>query len=427
MRRNTPSAGLSALTIAFALVLSCGALDAAPTEQVVYTFHGSPGGALPEGSLIFDAAGHLVGTTTRGGTGGACSSGCGTIFRLTRGAGGTWKETVLHSFNLSDGAYPANAIVFDAAGNLFGTTGVAPVLGNAYGLFNKPSGWQIDVLHEFRGGRDGSVPSSTPVFDKHGNLFATTSGGGNGTSGGGGTVFELTPQPNGRWKETIIHRFGSAKDGAGPQGGLLIDGAGNLYGTTLYGGNTVCTSGCGVVFELSPAPGGQWREKILHAFSGGDGSTPLAGVFADRSGNLYTTGSQGGHFVCLNAGCGTVIELSPIAGGRWKSTVLHVFTGKDGGGPSGNMAVDDAGHVYGSTVIGGNISACPVQHGCGVVFKLAPGAHGTWTYSVLHKFNNGLDGILPTGLVMGTKGNLYGTTISGGGTSNFGVVFEVTP
>lgn len=425
MRRDILTAGLPSAAMGAALLLSCAVVDAAPTEKIVHSFSGSPLGELPNAGLIFDATGHLYGTTTRGGTGGACSGGCGTIFRLTRGAGATWKEIVLHSFDLSDGAYPGYPLVFDGGGKLYSTTEVGGGLGEAFGLLKTSSGWQLDVLHKFQGGRDGQQPRAPLAVDTHGNLFGTTVGGGNGSSGGGGIVFELARQSNGSWKETIIHRFTSTSDGANPQAGVIIDRAGNLYGTTTSGGNPACTTGCGTVFELSPTPRGPWKEKLLHLFTGQDGAAPVAGLLADGAGNLFGTAGQGAGVGCFG-GCGSVFELSPAAGGGWKTTVLHVFQTPDGGEPSGGMAFDPAGNLYGTTVIGGNVHACPQQDGCGVVFKLAPGSHGTWTYSVLHKFNNGADGILPTGIVRGGGGNLFGTTI-GGGAFSLGTVFEVTP
>jgi uncharacterized repeat protein (TIGR03803 family) len=197
----------------------------------------------------------------------------------------------------------------------------------------------------------------------------------------------------------------------------MFDAAGNLYGTTTYGGNYGCTLGCGTVFKLTPTPHGPWKESLLHQFSGADGSAPVAGLAADRQGNLYGSASQGGSSKCL-PGCGVIFKLHP-AGGGWKVTVIHLFEHTDGDNPSGAMAFDGAGNLYGTTGTGGSGDG-------GVVFKLAPGAHGKWNYSVLHEFTNGQDGILPNGVTMDKAGNLYGTTLVGG-TFGFGTVFEVTP
>jgi uncharacterized repeat protein (TIGR03803 family) len=399
---------------------------AAPTsEKVVYSFKGSPGGELPEAALIRDSAGGFYGVATRGGTGNACSGGCGTIFRLSQSASGVWSERTLHSFNLSDGAYPGDPLVADGSGNLYGTTEVGPNLGEAYGLFHAKGGWKLQILHKFHGGSDGAQPRSSMIFDTHGNLFGTTVAGGTGGSGGNGSVFELTPQ-SGSWKETFVHRFINAKNGTSPQAGAIFGSDGSLYGTTSYGGNTVCPAGCGVAYKLAPIANGGWRPSVLHAFDAVDGDTSVAPVVFDKAGNLYGSEDEGGHSGCFG-GCGTIFELRRNGHGSLSFAVIHTFRVSDGGGPEGEMVVDSAGNLYGTTVVGGNIAACPQQRGCGVVFKLAPAPPPRrWTYSVLYVFNNSPDGALPTGLVMGADGNLYGTTI-GGGSLGLGAVFEVTP
>jgi uncharacterized repeat protein (TIGR03803 family) len=183
--------------------------------------------------------------------------------------------------------------------------------------------------------------------------------------------------------------------------------------------------GCGIVFRLIPQSDGSWKEEVLHEFTGSDGMHSVSGLLADKNGNLYGGADQGGISGCF-AGCGTLFQLAPQSDGSWKFNILHVFNQTDGGGPQGAMAFDNAGSLYGTTVIGGNINACPQQDGCGVVFKLAPGTGGKWKYSVLYKFNNVPDGALPKGLVMDKAGKLYGTTI-GGGANGLGTVFEVTP
>jgi uncharacterized repeat protein (TIGR03803 family) len=206
-------------------------------------------------------------------------------------------------------------------------------------------------------------------------------------------------------------------DGVNPQAPVVFDAAGNLYGTTTYGGNYVCTLGCGTVFKLTPTPKGLWKETLLHQFSGKDGSVPVAGLVADPHGNLYGSASQGGGSECL-PGCGVIFKLHPVGGG-WKMTVIHLFKGTDGDNPSGAMAFDSAGNLYGTAGSGSSSNG-------GVVFKLTPGALGKWNYTILHTFSNGQDGILPNGLIVDKAGNLYGTTL-GGGTFGQGTVFEVTP
>jgi uncharacterized repeat protein (TIGR03803 family) len=396
------------------------ALAAGSKEKVVYSFAGSPGGSTPEAGVIFDLAGHnLYGTTASGGANLTCGSGCGTIFTLKRGANGTWTENVLHSFDLVHGAYPAVDLILDKIGNLYGTTDVSKGLGMAFELARRSNGWRFDVIHQFNAVSGGNQPRASLVMDSLGNLFGTT-------VGGQGAVFELTPDSNGHWTDTLIHKFTPAKgDGASPMAGLILDATANLYGTTTYGGNKACVAGCGIVFRLVPQSDGTWKEEVLHEFTGGDGMHSVSGLLADNNGKLYGSAEQGGNGGCF-AGCGTLFQLTPQSGGGWKFTLLHVFKQTDGGSPQGAMALDTAGNLYGTTVIGGNLAACPQQGGCGVVFKLAPAAGGKRKYSVLYKFNNVPDGALPKGLVMDKAGNMYGTTITGGN-NGLGVVFEVTP
>jgi uncharacterized repeat protein (TIGR03803 family) len=399
-------------------------------ERVIHSFAGSPHGELPGGNPIVDSAGGLYGTTFRGGTSGACGGGCGTIFRLAQNAHGRWKETTLWSFDLTRGAYPSYPLVADPSGNLYGATDVGGNLGVAYGLFHRTNGFQLQVLHNFQGGYDGAQPRSNLIFDRHGNLYSTTVAGGTGGSGGGGTVYELIPSGS-NWTEKILYRFSPYTSGANPQAGVIFGPAGGLYGTTTYGGNNACPTGCGVVFKLAPAGKGRWTESVLHAFNGSDGCYSVAGLITDAAGNFFGSTDEGGSGGCsLRAtrersqtgcvnGCGALFELSRGARGHYSFTVVHYFTAATGAGPSGNLVLDGAGNLYGTTVIGGSV-------GSGVVFKLAPAAHNQWKYTVLHTFSNTPDGSQPTGVVMGTNGKLYGTT-GGGGALGLGAAFEVTP
>ncbi len=234
-----------------------------------------------------------------------------------------WKEKVLHSFcsqpNCADGDYPTAGLIFDAAGNLYGTT----YAGGAYGAYGPGTvfeltpaaggGWTEKVLHSFDNDcTDGASPYASLIFDAAGNLYGTTSrrrllpacDAGEGC----GTVFELTPTAGGGWTEKVLHSFGNGTDGANPDCDLIFDAAGNLYGTTIYGG----TYSYGTVFELTPAGGGNWTEKVLHNFNrnGTDGICPYAGLIFDAAGNLYGTTSLGGTF-----GVGTVFELTPKRAG----------------------------------------------------------------------------------------------------------------
>jgi uncharacterized repeat protein (TIGR03803 family) len=410
MRGKRLSIGLMAALAIFAAALLMTSTWAAAQlqEKVLYNFGGSPDGAAPHG-LIIDVAGNLYGTTSTGGT-----YFNGTVFELTPGADGSWIEKVLYSFgNYPDGSLPSSSLVFDAAGNLYGTTyqGGANNVGTVFELTSGPGGsWTKKLLHSFGNYPDGSLPSSSLVFDAAGNLYGTTASGGHN---GMGTVFELMPDGSGGWTELVLHSFNNP-DGGFPYAGLIFDTAGNLYGTTSLGG----TYAYGTVFELTPTIGGSWIETVLYSFGGGtDGDGPLAGLIFDAAGNLYSTTLRGGTY-----NYGTVFELTPIAGGGWTEKLLHsfIYDGTDGNLPYAGLIFDAAGNLYGTTVNGGTYQA-------GTVFELTPTANGNWTEQVLHNFGSGTDGSLPyAGLITDATGNLYGTTNSGG-SNNYGTVFEFIP
>jgi uncharacterized repeat protein (TIGR03803 family) len=388
----------------FTVILFMTSTGAAAQEKVLYNFLGV-NGTYPMAGLTFDAAGNLYGTTFGGGT-----SDAGTVFELTPAAGGTWTEKVLHNFSHgSDGGKPAAGLIFDGAGNLYGTTfgGGTSDAGTVFELTPAAGGtWTETVLHNFGSGTDGVYPQSGLIFDAAGNLYGTTFGGG---TYGGGTVFELTPAAGGTWTEQVLHNFqiGTGADGHGPYAGLTFDATGNLYGTTNEGG----TYGVGTVFKLTPAAGGTWTETVLHNFgSGTDGFNPAAGLIFDGAGNLYGTTYNGG-----TPGYGTLFELTPAAGGTWTEQVLHNFgSGTDGTNPVAGLIFDATGNLYGTTTAGGS-------NGGGTVFRF-----NAQEEVELHSFS-GTDGFTPeASLVLDASGNLYGTTF-GGGTSNYGTVFEVTP
>ena len=319
---------------------------------------------------------------------------------------------MLHSFNGTDGAWPQTSLIFDAAGNLYGTTHHGGVSGQGTVFELTPTGgggWTEKVLYNFGKGTDGAAPEAGLIFDAAGNLYGTTTFG--VSHDRYGTVFELSPTAGGNWTEKVLHSFGSGADGTYPMAGLVFDTSGNLYGTCSQGG---AYGGWGIVFQLTPQAGGGWGEQVLHNFSDySDGSTPYAGLIIDVSGNLYGTTSSGGDYYE-----GTVFELSHTAGGGWTHQVLHSFNYTDGGTPQAGLTFDAAGNLYGTA--GGG------YYGYGTVFELTPTAGGGWTEQVLHSFN-GTDGAGPqAGLIFDADGNLYGTT-AGGGTYNDGTVFELTP
>ncbi len=262
--------------------------------------------------------------------------------------------------------------------------------------------------------QDGSKPQDGVILDRQGNIYGTAPAGG---SAGGGVVFELTDYSARRDENVLINFDGT--NGIGPIAGLISDQVGNLYGTTIRGGEY----GGGTVFELARV-GGSWEEHVLYSFCAAgfpsckDGFGPYAGVVFDASGNLYGTTGQGGGNQCGETTCGTVFKLTPKANGRWQHTVLYAFPKpEDGSFPTGGVILDKPGNLYGATVAGG-MGECSAG-GCGVLYRLSPGTNGKWTYTVLHKFNGGDGGQPLGGLTFDRAGNLYGTAYS--------VVFELTP
>jgi uncharacterized repeat protein (TIGR03803 family) len=395
--------GLTAIAaVVFALLLPCPLL-AADAEKVLHSFTGGDG-SIPYPAVIFDAKGNLYGTTALGG-----ASGAGAVFELIP-SNGKWTEKVLHSFNGQDGAEPFASLIFDAKGNLYGTTeaGGANGDGTVFELTSSKGSWTETTLYNFNG-QDGNEPEGGVVFDAKGNLYGTTTLGGTYDDG---TVFELTSS-GGKWTERVLHNFNpSGKDALFPEASVVFDSNGNLYGTTYGGG----ANGAGTVFELTPTSKGAWTAKVLHSFNlnGKDGIVPEAALIFDAKGNLYGTTSAGG-----TNNEGTVFELTP-SNGKWTEKVLYSFSHSGGSVLFSGITFDAKGNLYGSTYAGGKYSY-------GTVFELTP-ANGKWAEQVLHSFdpNNG-DGLLSTaGVAFDKKGNLYGTTYEGGASGN-GVVFEISP
>jgi uncharacterized repeat protein (TIGR03803 family) len=395
---------------------------------VIHNFTGGIDGAAPLAGLTIDGGGNLYGTAFAGG------AGYGTLYKLTHKGFG-WIFNPLYSFaGGNDGSGPASAVVIGTDGSLYGTTdtggsGQCYDAGSGCGVVFqlKPPpiacrtalcSWTETLLHTFTGGSEGAYPFGNLISDHAGNLYGTTGYGGiygdcdNYDGFGCGTAFMLTPANDG-WNETLLWNFGQGSDGMSPYTGVIFDKSGNLYGTTVRGGQY----DQGTVFQLTPSESG-WTEKILYSFqSANDGSGPYAGLIMDSSGNLYgatPTGGQGGG--------GTVFELMPSQG-DWTFTVLYSFPGVQGTntGPYGSLVMDQAGNLYGTTV--GNFG----QGGdYGTVFKLTP-SNGGWTYSLVHAFAGGSDGQSPNGaLVLDSSGNLYGTAANNGA-YGYGVVFQIAP
>jgi uncharacterized repeat protein (TIGR03803 family) len=440
---NRASVVLLAL-VAVILVVASSIASAQSNYKTLYTFASSAGGSADPTNQIFDQAGNLYGTSAGGGA--FCEKlDCGQVYKLTPNSGGVWTKTILYSFcslkNCTDGSGPSSDLIFDQSGNLYGETytggnGLACNCGVVFELIPTAVGsWTDKVLHRFAEGADGELPIGGLTFDQAGSLYGTTLTGGSVKTGLWlGVVFELTPLGNGSWKEKILHAFPDpfSVEGGEPQSGVIFDEAGNLYGTTLFGGNlSRCgNAGCGVVFELIHNADGSWTEKALHRFGGGDGFGPGSLIF-DRSGNLYTMTSGGGYpSQCGGGGCGVVLRLTPNADGSWTENVLHYFTGgKDGGTPNNGLVINDKGSLIGTAVYGGNLSDCTgtrAPNGSGVVFKLAPNLTGGWKETVVQYFGDRPGAHPDAGVIFDAVGNIYGTT-TGDSTMTFGSVFEITP
>jgi uncharacterized repeat protein (TIGR03803 family) len=369
-------------------------------------------------------------------------------------AGHAQSFKVVHDFTgTDDGANPLNGLMLSSSGVMYGTTNSGGAYDN--GAVFSFTGGKLTRIHSFEGGKDGAEPRSFLIQDKAGNLYGTTFAGG---GYGDGTVYRITGTT-----ETVIYRFGShLHDGSGPEGGLVMDSAGNLYGTTTKGGS----SGDGTVFMLVRSASGTWTEKILHNFTAEpDGSAPVAGITLDSSGNLYGTTSEGGA-----AGYGMVFELKKAS--SWAETIVHSFENLDDGatpyaglipGPSGSLfgAATDGGTQGGGTVFrltssagkwnfsvltsipGWGISGsfrnlmfdgtntiyatthCDGAHNSGTVYKLAL-INGKWVYTLLYTFTGGDDGKFVFSNLVLMGGKLYGTS-NIGGTLGKGIIFEVTP
>jgi uncharacterized repeat protein (TIGR03803 family) len=406
------------------------------TAQVLWNFmQNSPkDGFNPQGGLVFDKAGNLYGTTRFGGASSQanCDGGCGTVFRLTPRPTGQWKETILYVFqDGSDGLFPNDALAIDASGNLYGTaeTRHGEGAGLAFKLTPSASGaWTQTVLYAFNGGADGLNPGGGLILDSAGNLYGTTSGGGSGTAcnaGPCGTVFQLAPAASGQWSEKVLYSF-NGSDGRDPQGKLLLDRSGTLYGTTASGGtggSGVDQGYEGVVFKLAPGSDGEWAETVLWNFTGhGAGREPQFGVTAGAQGQLYGATAISREIGDPNKN-GTIFEVAPDGAGNWTETTLTNFPYADGGEPQASLIADSAGNLYGTTSMGG-------AHGYGTVFRLSPSEHG-WQETILYNFPTGYDvGTYlysnPSNLIFDDAGNLYGETEYGGG-AGFGNVFELTP
>ena len=446
------------LLVALAMLVLTASASAEWNEKVLYSFQGGSDGATPAGGVVFDSQGNLYGATSGGGSG-SCAGffQCGTVYQLSPPAqkGGPWTQTVIHNFQgnkSGDGTSPGGGLVIDKAGNLYGTTGYGGtggcvLLGSKEGCGTvyelsppkvKGGAWTEKVLYSFKGGKDGYVPDGDLVFDIAGNLYgATLFGGGKGTSCNSlyqycGTVFELSPpqQKGGKWTEKVLHGFKGGTDGANPNGGLVFDNKGVIFGTTYSGGNQTCKGdgylGCGTAFRLIPPikKGGAWTETALHRFAAdNDGAGPLAGLVLDSENNAYGTTNGGGT-------AGVAFKLAPPQDRDrpWKETIIHDFGSirHDAELPGGGLIADAKGDLYGAAPGGAHVR--------GAVYRLKPPTKrgGAWAYAILYNLGGTPDGYQPeSALTFDNAGNLYGTTEFGGVEQQCqqgcGTVFGVQP
>jgi len=335
--------------VVFQLTLSNGKWQ----ETVLYAFQGGTDGSYPSGNLVLDATGNIYGTTVYGGTDTTCTYGCGTVFELSPNGGGSWTKTMLHSFQYySDGAFPAGLTV-DATGNLFGVTTSGD--GTAYELSPRQRGtWKETLLCS----TDGANPGLT-LAGKDNFFFTGVQDYNNGNVSEVKLIGKL-------WHETDVYDFQGGGNGGGPKAGVVVDKHDNLYGTGDQGGNDF-----GIVFELKRS-GSHWKESMLYNFcsrnSCADGARPQAPLVVDKAGNLYGTTANGGTGCSLQEGCGVVFKLAH-AGTGWKETILHSFKDQpDGSSPTEGLTLDKKGNLFGTTPLGGTGST----GGYGTVFEVTP-------------------------------------------------------
>jgi uncharacterized repeat protein (TIGR03803 family) len=454
------------------------------SQKLLYVFQGAPAVGIPDvggrGPLVFDTAGNLYGAS--GGSFLPTLDGCGTVWELSPSASGTWTKKTIYAFACTpDGNQPNGILTFDGAGNLYGTTyyGGASNYGTVFELSpNGQGGWIETTLYSFTGQSDGGYPGANLVLDKSGNVYGSTSLGGqlysclsNGNAVGCGVYFELSHNPDGSWTEnvlygllpndgagtvqmefgtdgnlygvtaygpyqnynnpgygllfrlsasggswnyTILYAFLGGPDGAYPTS-LFLGSDGNWHGSTAGGGTLSICPGCGTIFSITPQKNYPWKDKILYKFGRTNQGTNPTGVIADQAGNLYATAG----YQYTNQCCGVVSKLTKSASGRWNASVLYGFpSGNDGSWPSTALAQDSAGNLYGTAFYGG-------QYSSGMLYELVKQADGSWKEQVMHSFQDKADGSNPYyPLVVDSSGNVYGSASPSTGDPN-GSVYEL--
>lgn len=392
----------ASMLLGIVLLLFSATIADAQTLTPLYEFQGNADGANPNG-VVRDSAGNLYGTTVAGG-----KTIFGTVFKLS--PSGT--KTILYNFlGGADGTEPHGSLVRDAKGNLYGTTEYGgdlkvqcagmPGCGVVFKI--SPSDRET-VLYRFTGKGDGGQPLAGLTIDSGGNLYGTTAGGGKGSCNypavGCGVVFKI----DSTGKYTVLYRFTGGADGGVPEPRLILDSAGNIYGST--------TANEGTIFKLDRSG----HETTLLTFKGTNGDQPHGALALDGSGNLYGTTYLGGNLNDCNngSGCGIVFQLLPDG----QEPILNVFTGGSGGwGLVAGLVRDKKGNLYGTAALGGQGAYC-----CGVAFEVT----SSGVENVLHTFTGGADGGSPdTDLIQDSSGNLYGGAL--GGTHGYGMIFKITP
>ncbi len=387
----------------------------AQTYMVLHAFNGQGDGSQPTAGLTLDRAGNLYGTAS------GYPDTPGTVFKLSHHGSG-WLETTLHFFSgRADGALPLAGVAFGPDGSLYGTTEFGGLFSNGTVFKLTPSAtacmvvecpWTETILYSFTGLSDGGGPQyGNLIFDSAGNIYGTTVAGGTNDAG---VVFELI-RSGAAWTENVLYSFRGIPDGANPSSGVTFDNAGNLYGTTHYGG----VNDLGTIYQLTPSES-SWTETVLFSFNrSGSGYIPFSGVVFDPQGNLYGMTYGGGG---MDDAGGTIYQLQPSAG-NWTFNVLYSFN-LGPNQPEDTPTLDASGNLYGTTSGGSG--------GTGSIFKLTRGSNG-WTYTNLYDFTDVSMGYQPVGgVALDQSGNLYGTTFYGG---NFpqgydlgcGVVWELVP
>jgi len=400
-------------------LLAHAAPDTSVVVTTLYSYTGASG-AGPDGGMIIDPSGVLYGVTYGGG-----AMNQGAVYQLVppATAGGAWTENTLYSFTGgNDGGTPFGALSLDAQGNVYGSTiyGGASNSGTVFELIRPATtgaAWTEIVLYSFAGLTDGGNPNGSLIFNPTGRLYGTAPNGGSASSG---VIFQLSPPSTtgAPWTYSVLYNFQGGSSGATPSTGVIF-GLGNaLYGCTYAGG----TSNAGTVYQLTPPPSGTgpWTQSVLYSFTGGkDGGYPDSGLITGVAGALYGVTPYGG------TGYGTVYQITPPqTGSTWTESALYDFKGtpaKDGENPYGSLLLISHDVLLGTTYGGGS--------GNGTLYSLAPPTQtgGAWTETILYEFTKSTNGSNPYAGVVAGPGNLvFGTTFYGG-KKHQGVVFSATP